>query len=244
MYTLLTTYRGGLVVAGFALMILLAGCQTARMPLPQALSASERLPVQGRQGMKIREHMHFGPYEAIDIDRSWTRGSDLQVLAYKGNRRNQQYAFVLREGGVSRWRVACDVFLRVHAVRTPVVDVDVTNRSELECSLHAIDQPAEAWRLSLEEKGERPLEGVLLGEGLHFEVRGTRHLEKGLPAEATTGYQVTDAAQPVGAVEVIGSGAVWLHEAVQPAQRGVLAATATALLLLEDLRAHLPADAV
>jgi hypothetical protein len=60
----------------------------------------------------------------------------------------------------------------------------------------------------------------------------------------TTGYRISDKAQPIGAVKVIGSGAVRLQPTIQSDRRGLFAAAAAALLLLEDLRAHLPEEMV
>lgn len=230
------------IFAFAAAVFLLAGCQAARMPVPPALSASERLAVQGRQGLKIREHVRFGPYEAVEIDRSWTRGSDLQVQAYEGNRRKQQYTFVLREGDASRWHVSCEAFLRKHTIRTKVVDVELEDRSALDCDIRAAGDASGAWTLALAENQERPLEGDLTNGDERLRVRGTRRLQKGLPAETTTGYEVLAAGRAVAAVEVINAGAVWLDASAARERQGLLSATAAALLLLEDLRAHLPDD--
>jgi len=60
-----------------------------------------------------------------------------------------------------------------------------------------------------------------------------------LPAGQTTGYELRSGDRVVGAVEVIGGGAVRLRPELGATERAVLAATAAALLLLEDLRATL-----
>jgi hypothetical protein len=218
---------------------LLAGCRTAQMPVPDALAASERLPVVGRQGWKIKEHLQFGSYEAHTIDRSWVRGSDLQVIIYEGNRRKQQYTFYLREGTADRWRVSCQAYLRKRSLQGGGTEIDLMNRSEVGCRLHELGSADGSWELKLDERGERPLEGQLTRGDEQWEVRGTRKLAGGLPAESTTGYEIGGAERPLGAVEVIGNGAVWLHEEAAPDQRAVIAAAAAALLLLEELRDHL-----
>jgi len=214
------------------------------MPVPDALSATERLPVQGRQGWKIKEHLRFGAYQAHAIDRSWVRGGDVQILAYDGSKRKQYYTFVLREGQIDRWRVSCEAFLRRQALSTGVADVELKNRSELECRLFSLEDPSEEWLLALTERGERPLTGSLSKGSTKLEVQGTRALQQGTRADATTGYQVLDAGQPVGAVEVVNDGAVWLRDEARTDRRGVLPATLAVLLLLEDLRAHLPDEAL
>lgn len=221
------------------LALLAMGCRTAQMPVPDSLASAERMPVQGRQGWKIKEHLRFGAFEAHTIDRSWVRGSDLQVLIFEGNRRKQQYTFLLRERTADRWRVSCNAYLRKRTLHIGIGEADLLNRSEMGCRLHALGDPEAAWALRLDERGERPLEGHLSRGNDQWAVRGTRKLAGGLPAESTTGYQIGEADHPMGAVEVIGNGAVWLDASVTPDQRGVLAATAAALLLLEELRDHL-----
>ena len=70
-------------------------------------------------------------------------------------------------------------------------------------------------------------------------MEGTRHLAGGLPADETSGYLLLRAGRPLAAVDVLGAGAVWLPETLAPAERSLLAGTAAALLLLEDLRTSL-----
>jgi hypothetical protein len=231
----------------FGLMVsvlLLDGCTTAQMQVAPELQDSERLAVSGRQGSKIDEHLWFGPYEATAVDRSWVRGSDLQVLLYEGNKRRQRFTFTLREDGVDRWEVDCHASLVRRVIHTDVVDVEARNRSRLDCELQSLDAAGERWDLALSETRERPLAGFLSHDAEEIEVLGTRALEGGLPLAATTGYEVRSSGRPVAAVEVINDGAVWLYGTGAGERRSVLAATAAALLLLEDLRARLPEEPV
>ncbi|QXD15537.1 hypothetical protein GQ464_000890 [Rhodocaloribacter litoris] len=224
-----------------SLVVFLVGCQAAHMPVPEALSTAGRLPVQGRQGWKIKEHLRFGSYEARDIDRSWVRGGDLVVNALELNRRKQHYSFTLRKGAADHWHVACEVLLRRGMVDAEVVDVVFADRSELACTLDAIDREAARWTLALAGEYARPLEGSLVSGGTELGIYGTSALKGGLPAGTTTGYEIVRAGRPVAAVEVISEGAVWLPETAMEG-RDLFAAVATALLLLEDLRAHLPGE--
>lgn len=229
---------------GVVAALLLAGCRTAHMPLPDPLETTQRFSVEGRQGLKIKEHLRFGPYEAHAIDRSWVKGRDLQILAFEGNKRKQRYTFALREGQAERWSVSCEAFLRRQAISTEIVEVEVTNRSSVACLLWSPEDPAETWHLELLESGERPLAGRLSRGDMALDISGTRALHKGLPTHATTGYHFLEEEHVIGAVEVINNGAVWLHSEAAPYLQSVLSATAAALLLLEDLRAHLPEDTV
>lgn len=216
---------------------MLFGCSTARIPVPDSLSDAERLPVEGRQGLKIRERLRFGPYEAAEIKRSWTRGSDLSVMIYEGNKRVQRFTFVLQADNAPTWDVSCGAFLRMRTGHFPEVDVAFENRSELDCTLQALHAD-ETWTLSLRGEDEQPLAGVLHADDSTLDVRGTRRLQKALSPGTTTGYEILDGIRATAAVEVINAGAVWLENQSSPSERDLLAATAASLLLYEDLRAH------
>ena len=218
------------------LLVLLPACQMARMPVPEALTTSERMPVQGRQGWKLNQQIRFGPFETSKVQRSWTRGRDLSVAAYERNNRRQEYSFTLREAGQDRWRVTCAATLLARTVHTPVVDVVPTNRSALQCSLRSLEGPGEVWELMLHEQRERPLAGTLTHDGVTLRVLGTNRLDRALSSSATTGYEIQENGKVLGATEVINDGAVWLRSDVDPARRSLVSATSAALLLLEDLR--------
>ena len=218
--------------------LLLAGCRTARMPVPAALATAERYAVEGRQGLKVGEQLRFGPFEAREIDRTWVRGGDLEVVGLEFNRRLQRYAFVLQGGAAERWAVSCETTLRRRIIDGEDIQTTLRDRSKLDCTLEG--GRAERWTLSLSDRRDQPLAGTLSSGATDLAVRGTKKLAGGLPAESTTGYEIGMGDQPVAAVEVIGDGAVWLTQ-TDGVPRDVLAAVAAALLLLEDLRAHLPA---
>jgi hypothetical protein len=223
-----------------ALLVLTAACASARMELPGELAATERLAVTGRQGWTATRAVRFGAYEAAAVDRSWTWGNDLQINEYERNRRRQGYAFTLRAGAEGAWRVECDARLLVRGVTVRGVTIEGENRSSLECEVKPEGVTSGSWRLALAEQGEKPLAGTLAGPGGSFAVAGTNQLQgTPLPAGQATGYRFERGGRVHGAVEVINDGAVWLHGATEVRELAVLAAAATALLLLEDLRATL-----
>lgn len=228
-----------LVAAPLLLLLALAGCQTARMPVPDTLSAAPRMVVQGRQGLRINQRLRFGPFEAHEVSRSWTRGRGLQVLTVSENRRRQRYAFTLRESGQDHWRVECEVTLLTQGLEAGGVEITPINRSRLECQLQSLADPSERWNLELAERHERPLAGAVRGGGRALEVQGTNRLDHGYPTDRTTGYEIAERGRHLAAVEVINSGAVWLQPDLDPAQRSLLSAVAAAMLLLEDLRESL-----
>jgi hypothetical protein len=219
------------------LVMLLPACQMARMPLPETLSAAERMPVSGRQGLAIRQHLRFGPYEAYQVNRSWTRGRDRGATTVATqSERTKSYRFTLREDGQDRWSVACRASVLMVTIETRVVDIRPTNESALHCNIQSLENRTTAWELVLREQWERPLAGTLSLGADAYQVIGTHRVERAPPTGSTTGYQFREGGELIGAVEVINRGAVWLRGDQSPERRSVLSAASAALLLLEDLR--------
>lgn len=226
------TYRALYLIVLF---VLLPACQVARIPVPDDLTDGERWAVEGRQGLKLRERLHFGPYEAADVRRSWTRGRDRGSEVVERRERRQYYSFALREEGVDTWLVKCETEFERGTVRTPIMDLDLRNRSRLSCALtDAVS--SETWLLTLTEDREQPLEGRLEGDASTFTVLGTSNLENSLPGASTSGYYITAAGRPVAAVEVVNRGSVTLHPSLESETKALLSAASAALLLLEELR--------
>jgi hypothetical protein len=230
-------HRKGILQALIVLIALpLPGCQTARMPLPDALVTAERLPVSGRQGLQIEQRLRFGSYAAHPITRSWTRGRDRgATLAAQQFERRQTYQFTLQDGDVAHWFVSCHASARSIRIDLAVVEAHPADESALYCNLQSTTDRLAAWEMELQERRGRPLAGMLAMGDTRFDIDGTDRLERALPMGATTGYEIHAAGDVVGAVEVINRGAVWLSPDLEPERRRLLAAAAAALLLLEDL---------
>lgn len=228
-----TLVQRGLVLAAAALLGL-AGCRTARMDLPAELAGLSALPVEGRQGWKFNEKIRFGDFEAQDVDRSWTRGSDFRILTYSSSKRRQSYEFTLMERGSPRVNARCEAAFRARGAEVRGVEIVGTDRSALECSIRLADDPQDVWALRLAEEREQPMKGSLRGTGASYEVVGTNRVAGGLlPVEDASGYRFRQGGRALAAVDVLGDGAVYLGSG-EP--RVVLAAAAAALLLHENLR--------
>lgn len=217
----------------------LPACQMARMELPETLATAERMPVEGRQGLQWRQRVRFGPYDVHQLRRSWTRGRDRGGPDAVQRDRRQEYSFTLREAGADRWTVSCLSSLRTLSIDVHTVEIRPEDESALYCNLQSLEDPDEAWELELQERHERPLTGTLSRGAERLQVVGTNRAERSLPLGSTTGYELREAGQVIGAVEVINNGAVWLPGGLEPERRTVLSAASAALLLLEELREDL-----
>jgi len=136
--------------------------------------------------------------------------------------------------------VACQGELRSAGLDVGGVEVRPVDRSRVQCELRPVDGGT-PWRLSLAESGERPMAGTVEGGDATFQVRGTNRVAgSAFTVDGTMGYHLLAGdGRARGAVQTADDGTVWLDGSLAPAERSVLAATATALLLVEELRATL-----
>lgn len=212
----------------------------AAMRLPAELSRAERWEVEGRQGWKFLERLSFGDFRVHAVERSLTRGGDLQILFYEGSKRRQSFGFTLSEQGEPAWRAIAATNLRRRAVDVGI-EIEMRNKSGFAARLSPVGDPAATWTLDLTERFERPLSGTLHRDNRNIVVKGTQALAgTSLPLGDTSGYIFQVGGRAVAAVEVLNNGAVWLDPDLEPGLRGPIVAAIGALLLFEELRPTLP----
>lgn len=217
----------------------IVGCQHARLPVPANIDA-ERLPVTGRQGSKIAETIQFGSFQVTTVDRSWVRGPDRVLFeTLERRRRRQSYSYDVREYGGTTWHTDCKVSLRQKAVKTDLVDIIRIDDSDLSCTIVAEDAAESPWMLNLSSTKAAPFSGTLESDSISIQIFGTNKVERGLPLEETTGYEIFLPNGETAFVDILGNGVVWLPE-IEGSLRAAVGATIAGLLLYEDLRGHLP----
>lgn len=217
-----------------------AKLRPAAMRLPEELSSVERWEVEGRQGWKLLERLSFGDFRIHGVERTLTKGGDLQILSYQGSKRRQSFGFTLSEHGEPAWSGAAATNLRRRAVDVGF-QVELRNKSGLVARLNPVDEPTTVWTLDLTERFERPLSGTLHQGRHNVVVKGTNALARSpLSFDDTTGYVFQILGRAVAAVEVLNRGAVWIAPDLEPELRGPIVAAIGALLLFEELRPTLP----
>lgn len=219
-----------------------ASAKSAAMRLPAELAQVQRLPVTGRQGWKRTEHLAFDATRVLDVSRSLSRGSDLGILLYEGNKRRQTFGFSMIDGTGDVWRgAAATSLLRRTLNDGNGLSINLADRSSFTAHLAPLDRPQDLWVLEMSEQGEHSLYGTLRHNETVFEVRGTDQLAgTKLPLDGTSGYVIARGGQALAAVEVINDGAVWIAPQLSAEHREPLLGAISALLLFEDLRATLP----
>jgi len=219
----------------------LPACRVAHMPVPDELLPGARMPVSGRQGFLPGRHLRFGPFEARDMDRSWTRGrersGDDSGRRTAEGRYRQRYSFRLHEGERAIWHVRCQTDVQAATVQPGANQTDLRRVVSLECLLTRPDSAATSWRLALDAMGERPPTGQLAGEGRRFLVEGTEALQ-GSPFTfgRPSGYFIQEGLRALATIEVLGDGVVRLGLGLPLVERDAIVGAAAALLLFDDLQ--------
>lgn len=229
--------------------LVLVGCTSARMDVPADLAGVEPMIVEGRGGWRGAQRAAFGPWEATDVDRSWTKGSGWRVgvgpLGGGSDRAGQEYVFRFLEDAVEQALVRCAAAGSRARGLTAVLDVDLAAREALECRPEsplatdpaAGDDTAEPpWDLVLEASRDRHLEGFLRVGEERYAVRSTGRGGKIAPASAY-GFEIREGDRVLAAVETVNRGSVWLAPDVTGPRRTIFAAVAAGLLLYERVDA-------
>lgn len=223
-----------------ALATSLSACSSGSMAVPAELESVERMPVEGRGGWRASQRAAFGPWEATDVDRSWTKGSGWRIgigpIGGGSDRAAQEYTFRFLEEGADVGRIACAAIGSRRTGTSRIVDVDLASREALECrqdgEAHA-EEPV--WEMVVEAVRDGHLEGFLRRGEDRYVVSSTGSGAKLLPANRY-GFEIRDRAnRVVAAVETVNDGAVILSPELTGQLRTTFAAAAAALLLYERL---------
>jgi hypothetical protein len=208
--------------------LLLTACHTAHMKVDPALS-DDRMSVS-RTGHFGGGDLVFGEFRAHDIDRGWTHTSTTTILGFEQSRAHQRYAFALRAGADEASRVTCESVHAGEAMDFGTLRIG-RGRDGLGCSIDAVDGSPRGELVLLD--GERSIAaGRLVVDDVVIDLVPERHAEGArVQAFAPLGFDLMVDGAPVGAVQTINGGAVWIDRtAPAPLREAAALAAATVLL--------------
>lgn len=221
----------------------LSGCEVAHMALPQgSQSASSELPVEGRHLLIFRNSFDFKPYQVTDIHRGWTKGSGFTIAAYSASNATQKYEFSVNEPGRATWKVQCTVGadwqrLDLENFLGKGTSVEFSYDRKLACTMKQEGGKNFSRLLMAQSASEIVMEGIMTDGATRIDISVTHKVDTSpLKLGAPTGYIFHIEGRFVGAVEIINSGTVWIHNSVTPETRSALAATSAVLLLHQDVK--------
>ena len=234
----------GLILLLFAALSL-SGCKVAHMALPQNLqNESSELTVEGRRGLSaFNSTFLFGPYNVTDIHRGWTRGKGFSIFGYSSSEAKQKYEFSVNEPDRTTWKVQCDTGaewsqLKMKGfLRGALNNIEFASTRQLVCTLEKEGGERFSKFVMTQSRHEMVMQGIMTDGATKIDISVTHKLDTTpLRVSEPTGYIFHIKGRPVGAVEVINKGTVWLNNSVTPETRSALAATSAVLLMYQDIK--------
>ncbi len=218
-----------------------AACREARMAAPEeVVGIISAWKVEQTRFTGWDGPFSFGPYRVDHIRRGWSERTAWGFMSYESYRADQSYEFQVHGPGGQAWHCNCASQVNQQVLECMLGGGKLTWElgagQSLACSLKG--PGGQLWRLGLAAAGasKSPMQGLLEGKELAVRVQGTDKLEgTGIPLGEPTGYIFSLAGSktgPMGAVQVINNGILWLPTSPQ---QPALAATSAALLLYQDL---------
>lgn len=215
----------------------------AHMALPTDLkSESREMAVEGRSLMLFSKSFQFGPYRVTDVHRGWVSGKGFSIWGYSSSEAEQKYEFSMVEAGLADWVVQCTTDadwsqLETRGFLGGGLGIEMSSNRQLVCTLEHEDDGGPSRLFMAQSARDKVLTGIMKGGAAQIDISATHKLE-GSPLKAgePTGYVFHIGGRPVGAVEVINKGTVWLDGSETPEIRSALAATSAALLLYQDIK--------
>jgi len=211
-------------VAGAALFFGLSACSTARMAPPADVAgSSDVLAVSDRSrasGALVNEGFRLGPYTIADVDRKWDSSSGVSVGPWGKETKTTGFSFTLA-GGDTKLKGKCESELKQQSILGLGGSFD-WGSTTIACSCEG---GADKASLVLSKDQNK----ITIG-GTDYPVQQIHSVQGGGDQSSPTGFRA-DADGPVGAVEVLYPGQVWLKKGLDEPMRGNVSCLFTGLML-------------
>ncbi len=214
----------GLLIGQCALAVSLSACAGPRMAAPSDVSgSSEVLPVSERSrasGALVNEGFKLGPYAIADVDRKWDSSSGVSVGPWGKETKTTGFSFTLA-GGDSKLKGKCESVLQKQSVLSLGGSFD-WGSTTIACSCQGAPDKAS---LVLSKDANK----LTIG-GTDYPMQQIHSVVGGGDQSAPSGFRA-DSDAPLGAVEVLYPGQVWLKKGLDEATRRNLSCLFTGLML-------------
>lgn len=212
---------------------LASGCAATRMAVPADITtASEELAITERSswtGALADESFNLGPYKVVDVDRKWNSKRTSSLGAFESTRSSGGYSWKLT-GGESELSGVCETENRGKNADLGDGLSFGSSVANLGCSCNDATARAE---LLLQASTAQGYDGAFKRSTDSAHVRAIIEREGGGESSDPTGYRVDGDSAPLGAVDVMGKGRVWISKTLQGRERAELACVFAGLLLYQ-----------
>ena len=217
--------KRGLLFGQYGLLVALGACAGPRMAAPNDVAtSSEVLPVSERSsasGALVNEGFKLGPYTIADVDRKWNSSSGMSVGPWGKETKTTGFSFTLA-GGESKLKGTCESVLQKQSVMSFGGGSVDWGSTTIACSCEGATDKSS---LVLSKEANK----ITIGSA-SYPVQPIHSVVGGSDKSEATGFRA-DSEGPVGAVEVLHPGQVWLKKGLDEATRGNLSCLFTGLML-------------
>jgi hypothetical protein len=212
-----------LVAMTLPLISLASACATARMAAPADIaSASEVLTVSNRSrasGAFVNEGFKLGTYDVVDVNRKWTSGESTGVGPWSKETKTTGFSYVLAAGD-RKLAGKCSSTSSSHSVGG-----FSWGGTQIACACEGAAGKAE---ILMTDESQ-----TLKVGGKDYKLQPVNAVEGGGTQSKPTGFRA-DAEEPLGAVEVVHPGQVWLKKGLDDATRDQTACAFVGLMLYKE----------
>lgn len=219
-----------LTVAGF-----LGSCSTtSQMMVPadvsgalEVIAATDRSPWSGALA---DETFTLGPYQVTDVDRDWDNSNSgtVSVAEFNFSSGKTEGGYAYRFGTPGGW-MSGHCLTEAKGNSFSLGGVDFQSRvAKLSCICN--HSGTEVARVILQADITAGYSGTVTASHQQYRIESINEREGGFGSGDPTGYRV-DGNQPIGAVEVLNPGRIWLARNLEDPQRARLACTFAGLML-------------
>ena len=210
-----------------------AGCAAARMVPPNDVAeGSDAFEAEGRSSMSgawVDESFRLGPYAVAGVDRSWDSGQAVTHGAYTRNDVQSGYVYQFREGAEALLG-SCTAQVAESSYALTKSFSSLSKAYRLTCTCGSGDRAAS---LELAREEGKPEGRVTLARGA-VEVKSV-HATNGLGTFHPAGYRLGNPGEaPLGAVEVLHPGRIWLSRSLEAGERRQLGCLMAGLMLWSE----------
>jgi hypothetical protein len=197
-----------LVTLTLPLLSLGSACATARMAAPADIAgASEVLTVSDRSrasGAFVNEGFKLGNYEVVDVNRKWTSGESTGVGPWSKETKTTGFSYALAKGG-KKLPGKCSSTSSTHSIGG-----FSWGGTQIACVCEGEAGKAE---ILMTDESQ-----TLKVGGKEYKLQPINAVEGGGTQSKPAGFRA-DAEEPLGAVEVVHPGQVWLKKGLDDATR-------------------------
>lgn len=212
---------------------MLWGCGSGRMAAPaDVIAASEALVIQNRSswsGALADESFQLGTLAVTDVDRDWNSSSDVSVMGFDHEHTKGGYSFQVKDGDTT-WSGACTTAVEERSLDLGGGAEVGDEKQNVGCYCRNGTQLA---YFSVRATTTRKYTGDLRIMEVPYRISGVYERESGPDSSDPTGYRVDSSNAPIGAVDVINPGRVWISRTLPSEHRTPLACLFGGLLLYQ-----------